>query len=122
MYEVYTNVTVGGPNIFTCQPCASPCLTCGDNKTDCLTCEETPIKYLWYEGDHTCYEEIIWYFPFVGAAFLIIFLVWLVDCCFSETNILHSIVFFLCFVEDACMGYLFWKFLNNEVPGDRSLI
>lgn len=93
-------------------------MTCGDNKTDCLTCID---GYLWYDWDHTCYEEIDWNFPFVSSAVLIIIFVWMVDCCFRDTNILHAVVFFLSFVEDACMVMLVYIFAMGDVPGDRSL-
>lgn len=118
LYEVWKNITVDAPNIFTCDYCQSPCMTCGDNKTDCLTCID---GYLWYDWDHTCYEQIDWNFPFISSAVIVIVFVWMIDCCFRDTNILHSVVFFLGFVEDACMIMLVYIFANGGVPGDRSL-
>jgi hypothetical protein len=104
--------------MFTCDSCVSPCLTCGDNGTDCMTCID---GYLWYDVDHTCYEEIIWNFPFASACGVLIILVWMVDCCFNETNILHSLVYFLSLLEDVVIVYLLYKWYLDEVPGDRTV-
>jgi hypothetical protein len=118
MYETYANITVEGDDIFTCDYCESPCKTCEFNATDCLSCVD---KYLYYDVDHTCYEEIIWYFPFIGTAVVMILFTWMADCCARETDILHSLVYFLGYLENATMGYLAYKWVIGEVPGDRSL-
>jgi hypothetical protein len=66
------------------------------NKTDCTTCVE---GYLLYDVDHTCYESIEWYFPFLClTAFFVIFS-WVSDCCYRETNIMHSLIYFLSYLE-----------------------
>ena len=112
MFETFQNVTVDGPDILTCDYCSSPCKTCDMNTTDCITCID---KYLFYDFDHTCYEEIIWYFPFIGGCLVLIIFTWMADCCYRETNILHSLVYFLAYLENGIMGYLGYKFYLGEV-------
>ena len=74
-----------------------------------------------YDVDNTCYEEITWYFPFIGASIVFFLFVLLIDCCCRSTNFLHSLLFFLAIVEDAVLGYLVWMWLQGEIDGDRSL-
>ena len=92
----------------TCEFCDFPCVTCQMNSTDCRSC---PPGYLLYDVDHTCYEEIIWYFPFLGAAVVFFTLVLFVDCCCRSTNFLHSLLFFLSLLEDGVIGFLIWMWL-----------
>jgi len=108
MYETYTNVTVEGPKIFTCGDCQDPCKTCGDNKTDCLSCDD---GYLWYDIEHTCYKEFTWYFPFVTMCILLIVFVWIADCFSRETNIFHSVLYFLSLLEDVTILYYIYMLI-----------
>ena len=107
-FNTFTNLTEDGDDLWTCGECAPPCMTCGQNATDCLTC--LPGNLL-YDVDHTCYQEIFWYFPFVISSFLVILLVWLVDCLWRDTNILHSVIFFLAFIEDGAMAMIVIEFI-----------
>ena len=118
MFEFYGNKTVEGPKEYSCGFCDYPCSTCGDNSTDCLSCIE---GYMWYDLDHTCYEIIEWPFPFACAAAFFILFCWMVDCCYRETNILHSLVYFLGYLEDIVIGYWLYKFYLGEVTGDRMI-
>lgn len=117
-FNIYTNTTLKGDFIYTCDKCASPCKTCQKNSTDCLTCID---KFLYYENDHSCWPEITWYFPFLGATLFFIVLSWLADCCYRQTNILHCLVYFLSYVEMAIIAYLIYIYYLGEVKGDRSL-
>jgi hypothetical protein len=74
-----------------------------------------------YEVDNTCYEEIIWYFPFLGAAGVFFLLVLLVDCICNSTNFLHSLLYYLAIIEVGVMGFLGYLFYLGEIDGDRSL-
>ena len=78
MYELVDFFRIEPP---TCDFCDFPCATCGDNSTDCVTCAP---GYLLYEVDHTCYEEIHWYFPFLGASLFIFLIVSFADCCYDS--------------------------------------
>jgi hypothetical protein len=113
MFE--TNLTTSTP---TCGFCEFPCVTCEMNATDCRSC---PPGFLLYDIDHTCYEEIIWFFPFLGAAVVCFIVVLFVDCCCKSTNFLHSLLFFLALLEDAVVGFLIYMWIIGEVEGDRSL-
>jgi len=118
MYEASANVTVGGADILTCGDCDWPCSTCDKNKTDCITCTE---GYLLYDVEHSCYEVIYWYFPFLGAAVFFMMLSWVADCCDRATNILHSVLYFLSYLEVALMGLLGYYYAIGDVKGDRNL-
>lgn len=98
MFE--TNQTTATP---TCDFCEFPCVTCEMNATDCSSC---PPGYLLYTVDNTCYEEIIWYFPFLGAAGVFFLLVLIVDCICKSTNFLHSLLYYLAILEIGVMGFL----------------
>jgi hypothetical protein len=102
----------------TCGFCEFPCENCGDNSTDCLTCF---VGYIYFEEEHSCYEEIIWYFPFLGASVVCFLIVFIVDCCKRSTDFLQSLLFLLCWCEDGVLGYLLWMWWQGEVEGDRSL-
>lgn len=120
-FEIYKNSTNGLNKtvpMFTCETCAFPCVTCGDKATDCLTCAD---GWLWYDVDHTCYERIEWYFPFVAAAGIILIVNWLIDCCFSQNLMTHCIVFCLGILEDVVIAYWLYKYFTGEIPGDRTL-
>lgn len=43
------------------------------------------------------------------------------DCFAKDTNFLHALLFFLCFIENAVFGYLIYLYYIGEVLGDRSL-
>lgn len=102
----------------TCALCDLPCQNCGDNSTDCLDCYPGDI---FYEPDHTCYEEIIWYFPFLAASVGCFLIVFIVDCVKRSTDFLPSLLFLLSWCEDGVLIYLLWMWVQGEVEGDRSL-
>ena len=77
--------------------------------------------YLLYDVDNTCYEEIIWPFPYLICAFLAIIISWIADCYHRATNILHASVWFLSFIEVAAMLHLLSMQISGAAPGDRSL-
>ena len=116
MYEVPATYT----NTSTCDYCIWPCLTCGTSAIECLTC---PERYLLYDVESTCYEEIIYYFPFLCAAGFFSMVVLLVDCCYTSTNFTHSLLYFLCYLElgvHGFLGYLWWINRDNLQKTDRS--
>ena len=113
MFE--TNLTTPTP---TCDFCDFPCMTCGINATDCITCAP---GYLLYTVDNTCYEEIIWYFPFLGGAGVFFVFVLFVDCICKSTDFTDSILYLLALLETGVMGYLSFLWFMGEIDGDRSL-
>lgn len=56
--------------------------------------------------DSTCYEEILWNFPFLSAAGVFFLIVMATDCWKSQTDFLHSLLFFYSFLEMIVWGYL----------------
>ena len=104
--------------IPSCDFCDFPCQNCGQNSTDCDDCYP---GWTHYDIERYCYEEIEWIFPFLiscGCAFTTVFVA---DYYRKSTNFLHSLLFFLCWIEDAVVGYLVLLYINKEVKGDRSL-
>ena len=92
-------------------------MTCGTNATDCITCAP---GYLLYTVDNTCYEEIIWYFPFLGGAGVFFVFVLFVDCICKSTDFTDSILYLLALLETGVMGYLSFLWFMGEIDGDRS--
>jgi len=61
--------------------------------------------------ENTCYEEIEYQFPFlVGGAFFLI-LVLCIDLVKRSTNFLHSLIFFLSFLELGVWAFLIYLFI-----------
>lgn len=77
--------------------------------------------YLLYDVDHTCYEQINWYFPFLILTIAALVVCWVADCLERSTNILHSMLWWLSFCEDILMVILVGMYANGQVKGDRSL-
>jgi hypothetical protein len=77
--------------------------------------------YLLYDVDHTCYEQINWYFPFLILTIAALVVCWVADCLERSTNILHSMLWWLAFCEDILMVILVGMYANGQVKGDRSL-
>jgi hypothetical protein len=101
-----------------CGECEFPCLSCDGLATNCTSCE---AGYIFFARDNICYLEIFWVFPFLGAAVVAFLVVLVADCCRPATNFLHSLLFFLAWLEVATWGFLGYLWWIGEVEGDRSL-
>mmetsp|Transcript_592 Transcript_592/g.676 ORF Transcript_592/g.676 Transcript_592/m.676 type:complete len:153 (-) Transcript_592:270-728(-) len=102
----------------TCKFCEFPCENCTRTPLTCTTCS---AGYLFYDIENTCYEEINYPFPFLAMAVLFFLLVLCVDCIKKSTNFLHSLIFFLSYLEIGVWGFLIYLYMIDEVKGDRSL-
>lgn len=74
-----------------------------------------------YEVDNTCYEAINWYFPFIIAMIFFSIISWIADCCDRSTDIMHSMMYFLGFLEVGLIFVLLYMGSIGKVSGDRSL-
>jgi hypothetical protein len=109
-------VTANETSTPTCDFCEFPCQNCRDNSTDCIDCYP---GFIHYEEENICYEDIIWYFPFLQAAGVCFIFVFTVDYYKRQTNFLHALLYFLSWVENAVIFYLIILYRKREIGGNR---
>lgn len=101
---------------LTCTDCISPCLTCEGSATSCVTCIDG-----WYivNGDE-CREEIYWYFPFVGSAFIFFIMISISECATKRaSNFKESLIAFWSLPEVGswvCVIYFMYEKVGQSVP------
>ena len=106
MYEVEANYLTD--EAATCELCNYPCYTCDITADNCTECGP---GWILYKEENICYEDIEYSFPFVnlGASFLL--LVLCADFMKKSTNFLHSLIFFLSFLELGVWAFLIYLFI-----------
>ena len=96
---------------LTCTDCISPCVTCEGSTDYCLTCIE---GYYSIEGGR-CREEVIWYFPFVGTAFIFFILITISEIATKRrSNFKESLIAFWSIPEVLAWACLIW-FMYHRV-------
>lgn len=90
---------------LTCIDCESPCVTCEGSPNFCLTCID---GYYVIEGGQ-CREEVVWYFPFVGMAFIFFLLITISEIVTKRaSNFKESLIAFWSIPEVLSWGCLIW--------------
>lgn len=99
---------------MTCTSCASPCVTCKGTATYCTSCIE---GYYEIEGGK-CREEVTWYFPFVGTAFVFFILITISEIATKRvSNFKESLIAFWSIPEVlswACLILFMWNRVSHE--------
>ena len=99
---------------LTCTDCIRPCITCEGSPNYCLTCMD---GYYVIEGGK-CREEVTWYFPFVGTAFIFFILITISEIVTKRaSNFKESLIAFWSIPEVmswACLIWFMWHRVSTE--------
>ena len=88
-----------------CTDCLSPCVTCEGSPDFCTLCID---GYYVVEGGK-CREEITWYFPFIGMAFIFFLLITISEITTKRvSNFKESLIAFWSIPEVLAWGTLIW--------------